>query len=137
MDPDAFGLMRARELEQAIDQLGENRVAAFIAEPIQGAGGVIIPPPWVCATAPSAPAAVRMIAKADVWRGLMGLLPIFDSGSGDRCGHRRGCNTRLYVLSLKFSRSSRVEAVSSLIWPSGSKYYNRSNIDDKQLRAGA
>ena len=44
MDPDAFGLMRARELEQAIDQLGEDRVAAFIAEPIQGAGGVIIPP---------------------------------------------------------------------------------------------
>ena len=44
MDPDAFGLMRARELEQAIDALGEDRVAAFIAEPIQGAGGVIVPP---------------------------------------------------------------------------------------------
>lgn len=44
MDPDAFGLMRARELEAAIDALGEDRVAAFIAEPIQGAGGVIIPP---------------------------------------------------------------------------------------------
>ena len=44
MDPDAFGLMRARELETAIDALGEGRVAAFIAEPIQGAGGVIIPP---------------------------------------------------------------------------------------------
>ncbi|MAM60698.1 aspartate aminotransferase family protein [Maritimibacter sp. UBA3975] len=44
MSPDEFGLMRARELEQEIDKLGEDRVAAFIAEPIQGAGGVIIPP---------------------------------------------------------------------------------------------
>lgn len=39
-----FGLARARELEQAIMELGEDRVAAFIAEPIQGAGGVILPP---------------------------------------------------------------------------------------------
>jgi putrescine aminotransferase len=31
-------------LEEAILELGENRVAAFIAEPIQGAGGVIVPP---------------------------------------------------------------------------------------------
>ncbi|MDJ0626991.1 MAG: aspartate aminotransferase family protein [Rhodobacter sp.] len=44
MSPEAFGLMRARELEEAIGRLGEDRVAAFIAEPIQGAGGVIIPP---------------------------------------------------------------------------------------------
>ena len=44
MSPEEFGLMRARELEQAINDLGEDRVAAFIAEPIQGAGGVIIPP---------------------------------------------------------------------------------------------
>ena len=42
--PEEFGLARAQELEQAILQLGEDRVAAFIAEPIQGAGGVIIPP---------------------------------------------------------------------------------------------
>ncbi len=39
-----FGRMRARELEEAIDWLGEDNVAAFIAEPVQGAGGVIIPP---------------------------------------------------------------------------------------------
>lgn len=44
MEPGEFGLMRARELEQKIEELGEDRVAAFIAEPIQGAGGVIIPP---------------------------------------------------------------------------------------------
>jgi putrescine aminotransferase len=44
MDPGEFGLMRARELNEAIDWLGEDNVAAFIAEPIQGAGGVIIPP---------------------------------------------------------------------------------------------
>ncbi|MCL4152590.1 UNVERIFIED_CONTAM: hypothetical protein GTU68_035722 [Idotea baltica] len=42
--PEEFGLARARELETAIQELGEDRVAAFIAEPIQGAGGVIIPP---------------------------------------------------------------------------------------------
>jgi len=44
MPPEDFGLARAKELEQAILELGEDRVAAFIAEPIQGAGGVIIPP---------------------------------------------------------------------------------------------
>ncbi|WP_427977187.1 aspartate aminotransferase family protein [Agarivorans sp.] len=43
-DPQQFGLERARQLEQKILQLGEDKVAAFIAEPIQGAGGVIIPP---------------------------------------------------------------------------------------------
>jgi len=44
MDENEFGLMRARELEQKIEELGEDNVAAFIAEPIQGAGGVIVPP---------------------------------------------------------------------------------------------
>ena len=44
LDPDEFGLMRARALETEIKRLGEERVAAFMAEPIQGAGGVIIPP---------------------------------------------------------------------------------------------
>ncbi|MGH1367063.1 MAG: aspartate aminotransferase family protein [Maritimibacter sp.] len=44
LSPEEFGLLRARELEAKIDELGEENVAAFIAEPIQGAGGVIIPP---------------------------------------------------------------------------------------------
>ncbi|KZL04579.1 Omega-amino acid--pyruvate aminotransferase [Pseudovibrio axinellae] len=44
MDPAEFGLARARELEQEIERLGADNVAAFIGEPIQGAGGVIIPP---------------------------------------------------------------------------------------------
>ncbi len=43
-DPDDYGIRVARELEQKIEELGEARVAAFIAEPVQGAGGVIIPP---------------------------------------------------------------------------------------------
>jgi putrescine aminotransferase len=43
-DPAAFGLARARQLEAKIEELGSETVAAFIAEPIQGAGGVIIPP---------------------------------------------------------------------------------------------
>ncbi|WP_439527690.1 aspartate aminotransferase family protein [Pannonibacter sp.] len=44
MSPAEFGIWAARELEKAIDQYGEDKIAAFIAEPIQGAGGVIIPP---------------------------------------------------------------------------------------------
>tara|TARA_R110002049_G_scaffold23490_61_gene82888 strand:- start:1140 stop:2507 length:1368 start_codon:yes stop_codon:yes gene_type:complete len=42
--PQEYGIRVARELEQKIEELGEDRVAAFIAEPVQGAGGVIIPP---------------------------------------------------------------------------------------------
>lgn len=44
LSPEEFGLERARQLEAAIAELGEENVAAFIAEPVQGAGGVIVPP---------------------------------------------------------------------------------------------
>jgi putrescine aminotransferase len=44
MDPEAFGIHAARAVEDRIRELGADSVAAVIAEPIQGAGGVIIPP---------------------------------------------------------------------------------------------
>jgi putrescine aminotransferase len=39
------GVAAANQLEEAILREGPNTVAAFIAEPVQGAGGVIVPPP--------------------------------------------------------------------------------------------
>ncbi|EME5145160.1 TPA: aspartate aminotransferase family protein [Pseudomonas aeruginosa] len=44
MTPDEFGVWAAEQLEKKILEVGEENVAAFIAEPIQGAGGVIVPP---------------------------------------------------------------------------------------------
>ena len=44
MTREAFGLVAAAALEERIEQLGADNVAAFIGEPIQGAGGVIVPP---------------------------------------------------------------------------------------------
>lgn len=44
LSPDEFGLAAARTIEDKIKEIGPDKVAAFIGEPIQGAGGVIVPP---------------------------------------------------------------------------------------------
>lgn len=60
LTPEEFGIKAAQSLETKILELGENNVAAFIAEPFQGAGGVIIPPStyW--------PEIKRILAKYDI-----------------------------------------------------------------------
>ena len=42
--PEEFGIRAANWLEERIIEVGADNVAAFVGEPIQGAGGVIIPP---------------------------------------------------------------------------------------------
>ncbi len=44
-DPVQFGKDCARAIEERILAVGPENVAAFIGEPVQGAGGVILPPP--------------------------------------------------------------------------------------------
>jgi putrescine aminotransferase len=44
LSPEEFGIEAARSIEAKINELGADKVAAFIGEPVQGAGGVIIPP---------------------------------------------------------------------------------------------
>ncbi|MCE8002638.1 aspartate aminotransferase family protein [Billgrantia ethanolica] len=58
--PEAFGRECAAALEAKILELGEENVAAFIAEPVQGAGGAIIPPQsyW--------PAVKEVLARYDI-----------------------------------------------------------------------
>ncbi|EOD77374.1 Omega-amino acid--pyruvate aminotransferase [Grimontia indica] len=60
LTPEEFGVKAAQELEKAILEIGEDKVAAFIAEPVQGAGGVVIPPStyW--------PEINRILAKYDI-----------------------------------------------------------------------
>jgi putrescine aminotransferase len=43
-DPDTFGELAAAALEAKILDLGPDTVAAFIGEPVMGAGGVLVPP---------------------------------------------------------------------------------------------
>ncbi len=44
MTPEEFGRHAAKALEDKILELGPENVGAFIGEPVQGAGGVVIPP---------------------------------------------------------------------------------------------
>ena len=44
LSSDEFGLKTARSLASKIEEIGVDNVAAFIGEPVQGAGGVIVPP---------------------------------------------------------------------------------------------
>ena len=77
-----FGSVAARWLEDAILHAGADKVAAFIAEPVQGAGGAIIPPAtyW--------PEVQRICRKYDV------LLVIDEVVSGfGRTGSWFGCDT--------------------------------------------
>ena len=80
LDREAFGLAAARWLEDKILEVGADKVAAFIGEPVQGAGGVIVPPEsyW--------PAVQRICDKH-------GILLVSDeviTGFG-RTGHWFGC----------------------------------------------
>lgn len=45
MSVEDFCDLRVRELEEKILALGPDKVACFIAEPVMGSGGVIVPPP--------------------------------------------------------------------------------------------
>jgi putrescine aminotransferase len=58
--PEAFGRDCAAAIESRILELGEEKVAAFMAEPVQGAGGAIIPPVsyW--------PAVKEVLARYDI-----------------------------------------------------------------------
>jgi len=44
LTPEEYGRQAAGRLAERIEQVGARNVAAFIGEPVQGAGGVIIPP---------------------------------------------------------------------------------------------
>lgn len=60
LSSDDFGIQAAKALEDKILELGEENIAAFIAEPVQGAGGVIVPPDtyW--------PEIKKILAKYDI-----------------------------------------------------------------------
>jgi len=60
LTPEEFGIKAAQSLEAKILELGEDNIAAFIAEPFQGAGGVIVPPStyW--------PEIKRILSKYDI-----------------------------------------------------------------------
>ncbi len=107
MSPEEFGRARARALEEQILALGPERVAAFIAEPVQGAGGVIIPPEsyW--------PEIQRIVAK-------YGILLIADeviTGFG-RLGEWFGCQSygiRPHIMTIAKGLSSGYQPIGGSI----------------------
>ena len=44
LSEEEFAIQSAQLLEEKIMEIGANRIAAFVGEPVQGAGGVVIPP---------------------------------------------------------------------------------------------
>jgi putrescine aminotransferase len=44
-DPETCAICTGAALERQIEELGDNRIAALIIEPVLGSGGVIVPPP--------------------------------------------------------------------------------------------
>lgn len=44
LSPEDFAQLAADSLKEKIEEIGAERVAGFIGEPVQGAGGVIVPP---------------------------------------------------------------------------------------------
>lgn len=45
MDLEAFCDLKIKDLEEKILEIGPDKVACFVAEPVMGSGGVIVPPP--------------------------------------------------------------------------------------------
>ena len=131
MTPEEFGLERARQLEAAIEELGPERVAAFIAEPIQGAGGVIVPPDtyW--------PEIQRIVDK-------YGILLIADEvicGFG-RTGNWFGSQTmniRPHIMTIAKGLSSGYQPIGGSIIcdeVAGKPAYSRRGKDRRQSRHG-
>jgi putrescine aminotransferase len=60
VNEEEFGLIAARDMERTILDIGPERIASFSAEPVQGAGGLIVPPPgyW--------PEVARICRKYDI-----------------------------------------------------------------------
>ncbi|SLN16388.1 aspartate aminotransferase family protein [Oceanibacterium hippocampi] len=107
LSPEEFGLKAAASLETKILELGAGNVAAFVAEPIQGAGGVIIPPAtyW--------PEIQRICDKHDV-------LLVADEvicGFG-RTGNWFGCDTfgiRPDIMTMAKGMSSGYQPISAVV----------------------
>ncbi|MBO0662552.1 aspartate aminotransferase family protein [Jiella sp. MQZ9-1] len=83
-DPDAIIAASLAELRAKVDELGAERVAAFYAEPIQGSGGVLVPPPgWMKAMAEACRELEILFVVDEVITGFGRTGPIFASSEED------------------------------------------------------